>query len=52
MDFRNALVHRYFGINYTLVWSIINDELPLLSEKLKPVILTELYENKIGDKSK
>jgi uncharacterized protein with HEPN domain len=27
-DFRNLLIHEYFGINYTIVWKIIEEYLP------------------------
>lgn len=27
-DFRNILIHDYFGINYLLVWNIIQEDLP------------------------
>ncbi len=27
-DFRNLLIHDYFGIDYTIVWKIIKDYLP------------------------
>lgn len=27
-DFRNLLIHEYFGINYTIVWKIIDSYLP------------------------
>ena len=27
-DFRNVLIHDYFGINYEIMWNIIESELP------------------------
>jgi len=27
-DFRNLLVHEYFGIDFEIVWKIILDDLP------------------------
>lgn len=27
-DFRNILIHDYFGINYDIMWNIIQNELP------------------------
>lgn len=27
-DFRNVLIHEYFGINYETMWKIIENELP------------------------
>jgi len=29
-DFRNFIVHEYFGINNTIVWDIIQNHLPVL----------------------
>ncbi len=28
MNFRNLLIHEYFGVNYEIVWSVIQDYLP------------------------
>ncbi|MEW6203125.1 MAG: HepT-like ribonuclease domain-containing protein [bacterium] len=37
---RNRIAHEYFGVNLTIVWSIIEQELPGLKEQMKH-ILTE-----------
>jgi len=29
-DFRNLLVHEYFGIDFEIVWKIVQDDLPTL----------------------
>ncbi len=29
-DFRNVLAHRYHGIDYDMVWSIVADDVPVL----------------------
>jgi uncharacterized protein with HEPN domain len=29
-DFRNLLIHEYFGVDLQIVWNVIGDELPLL----------------------
>ena len=39
-DLRNILIHDYFGINYTIVWNIIKDYLPLQFELLKKIVAT------------
>ena len=35
--FRNRIVHDYFGIDYDIVWKIIETTLPGLLEKLKGI---------------
>jgi uncharacterized protein with HEPN domain len=27
-DFRNLLIHEYFGVDFEIVWNIIRDDLP------------------------
>jgi uncharacterized protein with HEPN domain len=34
-DFRNILIHHYFGINYEIMWKIIEEYLPQQYEYLK-----------------
>jgi uncharacterized protein with HEPN domain len=43
VDFRNALVHHYFGINYKLVWDIIHTDLIEFEDSLKPILLSEVF---------
>jgi uncharacterized protein with HEPN domain len=38
---RDKLIHHYFGVNFEIVWTIINDELPGVREKME-VILKEI----------
>ena len=37
-DFRNRLIHDYFGISYKVVWSIIINEVPDYISKLETFI--------------
>ena len=37
-DFRNLLIHEYFGVDLELVWNIIRDDLPLLLEAVKQIL--------------
>jgi len=32
--FRNRIVHHYFGIDYEIIWSIIENDLDILNKKL------------------
>ena len=36
--FRNRIVHEYFGVDYEIVWSIIEDDLIGLTNRLKLLI--------------
>lgn len=36
-DFRNKLIHEYFGIDYEIVWNTIHDELKYNTELLKNI---------------
>ena len=36
-DFRNILIHEYFGIDLEIVWSVIGEELPLLLDAVKEI---------------
>ncbi|WP_291323643.1 HepT-like ribonuclease domain-containing protein, partial [Desulfonatronospira sp.] len=29
-DFRNILIHEYFGVDLEIVWKVIQEELPIL----------------------
>ena len=35
---RDKLIHHYFGINYDLVWGIIEEEIGSLSEQIKKIL--------------
>ena len=35
---RNVFVHEYFGVDSTLVWEIIKNDLPDLKEKIKHIL--------------
>jgi uncharacterized protein with HEPN domain len=37
---RNVFVHEYFGVDITLVWEIIKNDLPDLKEKIKKILHT------------
>ena len=36
--FRNIIAHEYFGVNYKIMWDIIQNELPPLLTKMKKII--------------
>lgn len=35
---RDKLIHAYFGVDYDLVWSVIDLEIPSLSQRVKKII--------------
>ncbi len=39
-DFRNVLVHEYFGINNTILWQIITTKLTPLKNQLQQILLS------------
>ena len=42
-DFRNLLIHEYFGVDFEIVWGVIQEELPLLLDAAQ-TLLHELSE--------
>ena len=38
-DFRNILIHEYFGIDYEVLWNAIKEDIPYNYELLKRVKL-------------
>jgi uncharacterized protein with HEPN domain len=39
--FRNLAVHRYFGVDWAVVWKIAQDEVPLLEEQAMAIMRAE-----------
>ena len=37
-DFRNFIIHEYFGIDNHIVWDIIENRLPELEEEIKKIL--------------
>lgn len=35
---RNIIVHDYDGINYRIIWNVINDHLPELEKEVKAIL--------------
>jgi len=40
IDFRNVIIHEYFGIDLEIMWDIIKTKLPPLKKQLKKVLKT------------
>jgi len=38
VDFRNILIHEYFGVNFTIVWNTIHCELPKLIKIIEKIL--------------
>ena len=39
---RNRLIHGYDTINFDIVWSVIQDELPSLVEQLEAIVADDV----------
>ena len=39
--FRNLAVHKYFGVDWAVVWKIAQDEVPLLQEQAMAIMRAE-----------
>lgn len=39
--FRNLAVHRYFGVDWAVVWKIAQDEVPLLRQQAMVIMRAE-----------
>jgi uncharacterized protein with HEPN domain len=37
-DFRNIVAHEYFGVSDEIVWDVIENEIPPLSEQMKTIL--------------
>ena len=35
---RDRLIHRYFGVDYQLVWDVVQEKLPELKRKIRSII--------------
>ena len=40
-DFRNLVAHDYLGVDAEEVWQIIKNDLPMLKEKIKEILLEQ-----------
>jgi len=38
---RDRLIHRYFGIDYDLVWDVVTNKVPMLHQEIRQVIRDE-----------
>ncbi len=44
-DFRNLLIHQYFGVDLDMVWNVIKDDLPLLVDTVRKILLHNELDN-------
>ncbi|MEW6609430.1 MAG: DUF86 domain-containing protein [bacterium] len=38
---RDKLIHHYFGIDYSIVWDVVKNEIPVLHSKILKIIQSE-----------
>lgn len=43
-DFRNLLIHEYFGVDLEIVWKIIQDDLPILMNAVREIDLDHRFD--------
>ena len=43
--FRDILIHRYFSIDWDIVWDVIKNKIPELRDKLRNLIISDIKEN-------
>jgi uncharacterized protein with HEPN domain len=36
---RNIIIHNYLGIDYGIIWDIVDDDLPKLKEEIEKILL-------------
>lgn len=39
-DFRNLLIHEYFGVDMEIVWKVIQEDIPVLMNAVKEILQT------------
>lgn len=44
-SFRDILIHRYFSIDWDIVWDVIKNKIPELRDKLRNLIISDIKEN-------
>ena len=49
-DFRNLLIHEYFGVDLEIIWKIIKDDLPVLIDSVKELIRTTGVEGEMSQR--
>jgi len=37
-DLRNKIIHEYFGVDYVILWEIVQQSIPSLKQKIKSLI--------------
>jgi uncharacterized protein with HEPN domain len=40
-DFRNVLIHEYFGVSHDIMWDVVRNKLPALISQLKVIMEKE-----------
>jgi len=40
-DFRNLLIHEYFGVDLEIVWRTVQDDLPVLMDAINKILRAE-----------
>ena len=38
---RDRLIHAYFGLDYEIVWEVVNNDVPVLDREVKQILIRE-----------
>lgn len=38
---RDRLIHRYFGVDYDIIWDVVTNNVPLLQQEIQQIIQSE-----------
>jgi uncharacterized protein with HEPN domain len=39
--FRDRLIHQYFGVNWTILWDVVQEKLPMLKRQVEELLRSE-----------
>lgn len=38
---RDRLIHAYFGLDYEIIWEVVNHDVPVLDREVKQILIRE-----------
>lgn len=46
---RDHLIHRYFGVDYDIVWDAVNREVPILQQEAEKIVASFAVQNDVAN---